>query len=423
MNRFKNRMGSLIAVWIVFIFLLSPHLQGQAIKQISKSELKDKIHAYWVGQLVGNYIGFPFENLYQEQPIPILIDRYYNAFDLDSLDLKMNTSDRRAYIHIIADALGGAWTDDDTDIEFVSLHAVEEHGLDLTYPEITEFWKKHINRYIWSANRNARDLMESGMIPPATGSKINNDRWYCITSQLVNEIWSVFYPGMIQPAVKRAGWGARIMCDGFSVHATQAYAAMYSAAFFESDVNKLVQIAIDNLPAESPYRKGMEQVVKWHSENADWRDTRKMIYENYYYYVNDFRVPLPFAGSVVNGLSGIMALLYGEGDFLKTTAIATSAGFDCDNQAATCAGLIGVIHGMDGIPLNLTTELPSRNQWSVPFNDQYINYSRDDLPNYNTISDIVERILQVSEDAILEQGGSKELVKDETIYTIVIDGN
>ena len=40
-----------------------------------------------------------------------------------------------------------------------------------------------------------------------------------------------------------------------------------------------------------------------------------------------------------------MAVLYGEGDFVKTTGIAVSAGMDCDNQAATCAGLIGVIHG------------------------------------------------------------------------------
>lgn len=100
--------------------------------------------------------------------------------------------------------------------KFVTLHAVEQYGLDLDYPEITEYWKKSINRYIWSANRRARDLMEGGM----TGQ-----------------------------AFDRSGWGARIMCDGYAVHATQAYGVMYSAAFFEKDVSKLVQIAIDKLQA------------------------------------------------------------------------------------------------------------------------------------------------------------------------------
>ncbi len=208
---------------------------SQEYQSISKAELRDKIQAYWYGQLVGNYMGFPFENIYKEEPIPILIDRYYTVNDLETSDLKMNKDDRRAYIHILADAMGGAWSDDDTDIEFVTLHAVEKYGLDIDYEEITEMWKAHINRFIWAANRKARDLMETGTLPPETGSKENNQEWYRITSQLVNEIWSVFYPGMIDKATERAEWGAKIMCDDWAVHATKAYAVMYSAAFFEKD--------------------------------------------------------------------------------------------------------------------------------------------------------------------------------------------
>ncbi len=112
--------------------------------------------------------------------------------------------------------------------------------------------------------------------------------------------------------------------------------------------------------------------------------------------------------SLCNGLTGIMAVLYGEGDYMKTVGIATSGGYDCDNQAATCGGLIGVLQGAGGIPAEL-----SRNfgiwKWDKPFNDLYINYSRDDLPNATPISDIVARIDAIAKTAILENGGRIEV--------------
>jgi ADP-ribosylglycohydrolase len=415
----QRTMTKIVILGLIQLWCLIGHCFGQERQSISQEELRDKIEAYWYGQLVGNYMGFPFENVYKEEPIPILIDRYFTVEDLTTHDLKMNADDRRAYGHIMADAMGGAWSDDDTDIEFVTLHAVEKYGLDLNYLEITEMWKAHINRFIWAANRQARDLMDTGLLPPETGSKKNNPYWYRITSQLVNEIWSVFYPGMTSQAQSRAEWGARIMCDDWAVHATMAYAIMYSAAFFEKDVDKLVTMAATSLPENSPYKRGMFDVIKWHKQFDDWRMTRKLIHQNYYTYVDDFKVPDPFVSSVVNGLSSIMAIMYGEGDFLKTVSISVSAGYDCDNQAATGGGLLGIINGTAGIPKELLLDLPSRDKWKVPFNNTYINYSRDNLPNFNRISDIVDRILNISEIAILQNQGSKFEKDGKIIYEIV----
>ncbi|MEK6480646.1 ADP-ribosylglycohydrolase family protein [Catalinimonas sp. 4WD22] len=409
---------------LCFLFLLlgiTSQIRSQHIQEISEDELRDKIKGYWIGQLVGNYLGFPFENLYTDVPIPILVDRYYDFRALDTIELKMNADDRRAFVPIMAGAMGGAWSDDDTDIEFVTLHAVEKYGLDLTYEEITLMWKKHINRFIWSANRKARDLMEEGMLPPATGSKQYNPYWYRITSQLVNEIWSAFYPGMTKIAAQRAEWGAHIMCDDWATHATRAYGVMYSAAFFEKDVNELVTLAINDLPEDSPYRKGLENLVLWHQENKDWRDTRQLIHAHYYHTVDGFDIEFPVAGSVVNGLSGVMALMYGEGDFTKTVAIATSAGYDCDNQAATLGGLVGVMQGASSIPDYFTLKLNPELGWTTPFNNQYINYSRDGLPNYNTIDDIIDRIMKISEEAILSQGGEVTIREGEKYYMVPVD--
>jgi ADP-ribosylglycohydrolase len=367
-------------------------------RAISEKELHDKISAFWLGQLVGNYYGLPFENNYIEEPVPFLVDRVYTYKDDESLDI--NRKDWRGFIPIFMNAVEGSFADDDTDIEFVTLMAVEKYGLDITYPEITEAWKKHINRRIWVANRTARDLMSRGLVAPETGRKENNNNWFQIDPQLVNEIWSAFYPGMTKKAGERALWGARITNDDWGTHPTIAYGVMISAAFFEKDVNKLVQMAIDAVPNEGPFAEGIRDVVKWHKENDDWRVTRKMIHDKYYKYKKgSYEAPVSVVSSLNNGLCGIMAILYGEGDFMKTVGIAVSAGYDCDNQAATCAGLIAVMHGTKCLPAEMVKD----------FRNQYVCFTRDDVPIVTPLSDIEERIAAIAKRAILDNGGRVEI--------------
>lgn len=405
---------------LVFTAVTSPSAEPRT-RQIAAEDLRDRIHAFWVGQIAGNYIGFPFENLYTDEPLPILVDRYYDFRDAESTGLRMNLNDRRGYIRIMADAFGGAWSDDDTDVEFVTLHAVEQHGLGLTYEQLVPFWKKHINRLVWSATRVARDLMDQGHVPPATGSRALNPHWYSLSSQLKNEIWGVFYAGMPIPAARRAEWDARIMNDAWAVHPDIVYGAMFAAALFETDPRKLVETGLSLLPEDSPYGRGIRDLLRWRDEHEDWRVTRALLHEHYYREIDGFKIPVPYLGAVVNGLSGILALLYGDGDFTRTVGIATSIGYDCDNQAATCGGLIGVMHGLKAIPQKFTHELPSRGRWSTPFNDTYINYSRDDLPAFNRISDLVDRTLAITERAIFEQGGRRLEVDGRVVYEIRTD--
>jgi hypothetical protein len=306
-------MRNLIHLTVILILVsLFTHTVIAQERAISEEELHDKISAFWLGQLVGNFYGLPFENNYVDDPVPFLVDRIYTHKDDASLDI--NRYDWRGYIPIFMDAVEGAFADDDTDIEFITLMAVEKYGLDITYPEITEMWKKHINRRIWVANKTARLLMDKGLVAPETGRKENNNNWFQIDPQLVNEIWSAFYPGMTKKAGERALWGARITNDDWGTHPTIAYAVMISAAFFEKDVNKLVQLAIDAVPNEGPFAEGIRDVVKWHRENEDWRDTRKLIHEKYYKYKKDgYEAPVSVVSSLNNGLCGIMAILYGGG--------------------------------------------------------------------------------------------------------------
>ena len=205
------------------------------------------------------------------------------------------------------------------------------------------------------------------------------------------------------------------------LHPTMFYAALYSEAFFEQDISVLYDKAMSYIPDDSPFKKGLVDVKKWHNEYPDWRDTRALIKEHYLAFPKQVEDPWYHeVSAMVNGLCGAMAVLYGEGDFIRTTGIAVSAGYDCDNQGATCAGFIGVLQGAQAIPRELTHEIGYQEVWDQPFNNQYINYSRDGLPNLVLISDIIDRIMAIAEQAIIAEGGMVTQINGEKAYMIRI---
>ena len=134
-NIINRNLAKLFLTAILCIFFLNYGF-SQSQRSISEDELRDKIFGYWIGQCVGNYMGFPFESTYIEDCNPVFIDRYYQ-FD-DDTSLLINRKDLRGFCPIAVNWFGGAFSDDDTDIEFVTLHAIEQYGLDINYEEITE---------------------------------------------------------------------------------------------------------------------------------------------------------------------------------------------------------------------------------------------------------------------------------------------
>jgi hypothetical protein len=78
----------------------------------------------------------------------------------------------------------GAWTDDDTDFEWVYLEDMQKTGqLLIPSSRITTLWKDHINRQFWCANQYARQLMDLGVEPPLTG---------CLQFNLIHGPISIF---------------------------------------------------------------------------------------------------------------------------------------------------------------------------------------------------------------------------------------
>jgi len=372
------------------------------LKKLSVSEYRDKVYASWLAQCIGNIYGLPHENQYIDDPGPENFPYGYTE-NLDSLK-----------------ETNGVFSDDDTDIEYMYLLAMEEFGPEPTLAQLAGRWKYHVRDRVWLANRAALAAMHYGYTPPVTGKREYNPHWFQIDPQLINEIWSVTAPGMIGYAAEKSGWAALVMDDSWGIEPTIFYGAMFSAAFFESDIRNLIEIGAESLPPNSRFARTVADMKALHRRYPDdWRQARQEMAQKYYH--DEPLESKTIWNANLNGAAGVLAMLYGEGDFQKTLDLSCAMGFDADNQAATIAGILGVVLGRDGLPHELLFPLPDLN-WTEPLNDFYKNVTRYDMADAS-LKDMANRMAMQGEKIILQHGGQKVTENGEEFYLINTQAN
>jgi hypothetical protein len=112
-------------------------------------------------------------------------------------------------------------------------------------------------------------------------------------------------------------------------------------------------------------------------------------------------------GYELNTGSTIAALLYGKGDVASTLQHAFNFGWDCDNSAATAGTIVGVMRGHGWMMAQ---------GWRIV--DRYRNTTRDEMPLDETISRFADRLTDLAEKVILENGGSRSLDGSQPVYRI-----
>ena len=364
-SMFLRRVVLTAILLLIVVLIIGLTRPTPAMRNLPADVYFDKVYGAWKATLIANHSGLDLQGVYIDEPGPS------GAFSLLLLD---------------------KWsTDDDTHIEWVDLHILETHGLTPSAEQIRDEWVDHLNHDIWVSTRRARDLMDEGFLPPETGSPEHNpDGAWSIGAQFQTELFGMLAPGMPDVAADYANRFARITSSGPAVEASVFYVTLYSLAFFEHDVPTLIAAARQRTDDEAIIAPVIDNVVRWHQDHPqDWRAARQQIRE---LYDTD---PMWWA-SRVNFAVTVMALLYGEGDILKTIEIAALAGWDADNNMATAAGLLGLIHGYAELPEIIRTST------DVYFNEDISG----DLPRYETVTEIAHRTQRLAERMIQRAGGS-----------------
>lgn len=356
---------------------------GQSI-ELSAENLRDKIRGGLLGQLLGNLNGLKHEMKYIAEPGNV-----------------------KEYTPALPE---GAWTDDDTDLEWVYIVAMQRQNAIMLSPHfIVQLWKERINKRIWCSNQYARQLMDIGFEPPLTGSIVLNP-WadFNISGQFICESFGLLAPGMPQTA---AGIGlnyTRVTIDAEPAQTTQLFTAMIATAFITGDMDKILKAGLDAIDPECTIRQIVKDVRQWYQLYPDdWRATRRLVKQNYSLHSGAMR---DRNGYELNTASTIAALLYGEGDLVKTLITAFNFGWDSDNNAATSGTIIGVIKGYRWMMAQ---------NWNII--DRYRNTTRDDMPMDETITSFADRLIDLAERVIIEKGGQKFDVNGRKAYRIHLE--
>ncbi len=344
--------------------------------------LDDKIRGGLLAQLLGNLNGLPHENKYYEEPGNVA--QYTPGLPQ------------------------GARTDDDTDIEWVYIVAMQSGRKTMLEPEqITALWKRHINQNIWCSNLYVRQLMDIGIDPPLTGSlALNPWAGFNISGQFVCEMFGLIAPAMPQTAARIGLNYTHVSIDGEPAQTTQLFTTMVATAFTTGNIDNILDAGLAAVDPDSSIVPIIRDVRRWHEENPnDWRTTRRLIRDKYTLYESRTRNQ---NGYELCTAATVAALLYGQADLVKTLIHAFNFGWDADNNAATAATIVGVIKGRRWM---------QQQGWTIE--DRYQNTTRPGMPEDETITRFGDRLIEAAGRVIVENGGGKISRDGKTVYRLL----
>jgi hypothetical protein len=321
----KKYVLQLILPAIVLVIISCSTKQNSDTRTISTEILKDKIAGGWAGKMIGVTYGAPTEFRAQGKTYE------------DSIKWKP------------ADVKGSIWQDD-IYVQLSFLMAMDKYGIDAPAKKFQEIFAK-AGFQLWHANVQARKNFYDSIFPPQSGHPDYNIHADDIDFQIEADYIGFMCPWMPQTANKIADKIGHIMNYGDGVYGGVFVAALYSEAYFENDISKIIDKALLTIPAESDYSKIVKDVVLLHQHNpSDWRAAWAELEAKW------GKEQICGAGSAfnidakLNGAFIVMGLLYGDGDPAKTMEIATRCGQDSDCNPSNAMAVLGVIKGLKGLP-------------------------------------------------------------------------
>lgn len=340
---------------------------------LTKEVLMDKIMGGWAGQTIGVVFGAPTEFKHQGTIIP------------DSQPIGWG----EGYVKYWWDVKPGLFDDVYNDLTFAQ--AFEELGLDCSAEDLAMRFA-YAPYHLAHANQAGRYNVRQGIMPPMSGNWLNNPHADDLDFQIEADFVGLMAPGMVPQALEIASKVGHIMNSGDGFYGGAFVSGLYSAAFVCNDPAKIVDIALEGIPAESTFYQCVDDVRKLHRKYPnDWKQCWFEILKKW---GSDTGCPkgvfLSFdIDAKLNSAYCAIGLLYGNGDFGKSMEIATRCGQDSDCNPATVGGVLGVMYGKSGIPEFWGK--PLEPVWDCDFEGTTVSLAKGSVYSYNQALQLIER--------------------------------
>ena len=341
-----------------------------AERVISAADYYEKVHGGWLGAAVGGALGMSVEGMHKGDLKPYLegLGQWPLTEYIKALPPHRDPNRKEWYT---AEDWGrvGFGPDDDSLYQVANLLLIEEKGPDITSQDIADKWLASFSvfeaRNCGRAVRVAERLLKQGVRPPESGQHKMGE---FMGGQMKGEFWGYLLPGNPEAAAEYGRIDAEVAFHTDGVYGEMFMAALTAEAFFESDPVKLLEAGLAVIPADCDYARCIRDVIEWH---AQWPDDWEKAHEQLdaVWAPEGDKNRRVFPNNAVNAL----ALLYGDGDFDKTIAIAVMAGWDTDTNAGDVGPVMGVILGPGAIAEHWTepiantfrTDVKGAEEWRI----------------------------------------------------------
>jgi len=376
---------SLLTIIIIAVGMISCTSEKGDFRKISVDEYMDKVKAGWIGQMVGVGWGGPTEFKWNGVIIP---EKEMPGWEPGKVN---------------------QFHQDDIYVEMTFLRTLEKHGWDVSIRQAGIDFAN--SKYmLWHANKAGRDNLRGGIAPPWSGHPEFNHHADDIDYQIEADYAGLISPGMPTLCIELGDIFGRIMNYGDGLYGGNFVAGMYAEAFFEKDMEKIIEAGLKCIPAESQYAEAIRDVIdQYHQNPDDWIKSWEFINEKYNNNPEYRKFSCSGTGSFnidakINGAYIVMGMLYGEGDIDKTTIISTRCGQDSDCNPANATGILCTTIGFENLPDEYKSELDYDTKFS------YTEY------NVATLIDVCAKLVRQA----VERGGGKiETGEDGKEYFLI----
>jgi len=267
----------------------------------------DKVYGCFLGKTVAGTMGAPYEGI--KMP----------------MELKF-----------APEMLNTMLPNDDLDLQVLWLDVVKKYGTDFTPYDLQKRFCENCN-YSPGEYAIMRKNYEKGIYPPESGRFCNDFYIEGMGCPIRAEVWACLFPAQPTRAADFSVRDGVLDHEGESVYAERFFVALESAAFYENDLCRLIDIALAEIPAACKLRTLIGDTLAWCEEYEDVRAVLARILHKYGH---------PDCTNLFQNVGiTLTALLKGRLDLIKSSMDALNCGFDTDCTCATVGAVIGVIRG------------------------------------------------------------------------------
>lgn len=346
----NNLKGLIILIAVIFFASCNGNISKEGkSRKIKHEDYIDKMKAGWIGQMAGVGWGGPTEfhflgEIIPEDDIPEWKPELINQFHQD-----------------------------DIYVEMTFLRTLELYGLDVSIRQAGIDFANSEYR-LWHANKYGRINLRKGIAPPDSGHPNFNEHADDIDYQIEADYSGLISPGMPNMVIKLGEKFGRLMNYGDGLYGGQFVGGMYTEAFFETSIEKIILAGLLCIPPESQYAECINDVLIWWKQYpGDWQKTWGLVngkyqknpeYRKFSCNKGDFNID-----AKINGAYIVIGLLYGDSDPDKTIIITTRCGQDSDCNPSNSAGILFTSMGFSNIPDRFKSALNPEGKFShTPYN-------------------------------------------------------